>query len=91
MARTITSKVINLHQLDVELGGQGLSTNDNDPTAIVIVTADESTVTQAQLEAGVAAHVAIPYVDPDAATRTSGRIHALSLGYTQAQAEVLFP
>ncbi len=39
----------------------------------------------------IAAHVAIPYVDPYVATRTSGRIHALSLGYTQAQTEVLFP
>jgi hypothetical protein len=71
MVRVVTSKVINLSQLDSELGSQGLSINDNDPQAVVIVTADESTISEAELEVAVAAHVAQPIIDPSAAIKAS--------------------
>jgi len=54
-----TSKVINLSQLDKELGGLGLCMNEEDPANKIIGIADESTLTLAELEAGIAAHVAV--------------------------------
>lgn len=83
----ITSKKINLRQLDNELGGEGLIANMNDPTAKLILPSEFSNVTEAELAAGIAAHVAIFPIN----TRTSGITHALSLGFTQAQAEAMFP
>ena len=59
MAKVITNKKINLFQLDQELGSQGLSSDENDPKAIVIVTADGSTVTEAELDAAIKNHVAV--------------------------------
>ena len=55
-----TSKDINLGQLDAELGGQGLCANFNDLDNKIIKPADNSTVTEAQLEAAITAHVAGP-------------------------------
>lgn len=60
----ITSKEINLAQLDKELGGQGLNADFNDPTKKLILAAENSDVTEAQLEAAIAAHVASP--EPEA-------------------------
>lgn len=60
----ITSKEINLSQLDQELGGHGLVADFNDPQNKIIKTADNSTVTEKQLEAAIAAHVAIPQPQP---------------------------
>ena len=45
-----TSKEINLVQLDQELGGQGLVADLNDPKKKLIKPADNSTVTEAELE-----------------------------------------
>ena len=45
----ITSKEINLSQLDQELGGQGLVADFNDSTNKIIKPADNSTVTEAQV------------------------------------------
>ena len=56
-------------QLDNELGGHGLSMNDNDPKASIITTSDNSNVTEAELEAGIAAHIAIPKADPTVANK----------------------
>lgn len=56
----ITSKEINLSQLDKELGGKGLNGDFNDPSKKLITPANDSDVTEAQLEAAIAAHVAIP-------------------------------
>ena len=56
----ITNKAINLLQLDKELGSKGLNGDFNDPENKIILSADGSDVTEAQLEAAIAAHVARP-------------------------------
>jgi hypothetical protein len=55
----ITSKEINLTQLDKELGGKGLVADFNDPKKKVILPADNSDVTEDELKAAIVAHVAI--------------------------------
>ena len=59
-----TNKKINLLQLDQELGGQGLVADFNDSKNKIIKLADNSTVTQAELEAAVQAHIALPESEP---------------------------
>ena len=60
----ITSKEINLSQLDKELGGQGLVADFNDLQKKLIKAADNSTVTEAELKAGIEAHIALPDPEP---------------------------
>lgn len=55
----ITSKTINLSQLDAELGSHGLSMNESDPKKKVILPADNSPITETELEAAIANHVAV--------------------------------
>lgn len=59
-----TDKDINLSQLDAELGGHGLCADLNDSQAKIVSVADESPVTQEQLQAAVDAHVAVFPPDP---------------------------
>jgi hypothetical protein len=59
-----TSKEINLKQLDEELGGKGLIADFNDSAKKLIFPAENSTVTEAQLEAAIVAHVAAPIAEP---------------------------
>lgn len=54
----ITSKEINLSQLDKELGAQGLIADFNDDKKKLILPSENSDVTELQLEAAIAAHVA---------------------------------
>jgi hypothetical protein len=56
----ITSKEINLLQLDKELGGQGLCADFNDPKKKVIMPASGSSVTKTELENAIKAHIAQP-------------------------------
>jgi hypothetical protein len=56
----ITSKEINLGQLDKELGNQGLVADFNDEKKKLIKPADNSTVTEKELEDAIKAHVAGP-------------------------------
>jgi hypothetical protein len=65
----ITSKDINLTQLDKELGSKGLVADFNDHNKKIILPADESDVTEAQLEAGIAAHIALPDPEPTVADK----------------------
>jgi len=60
----ITSKEINLTQLDKELGGKGLVADFNDADKKLILPADNSDLTEAELEAGIAAHIALPDPEP---------------------------
>jgi len=60
----ITSKEINLAQLDKELGSKGLNGDFNDPKKKIVVTADGSDVTDEQLQAAIDAHVALPEPEP---------------------------
>lgn len=55
----ITNKEINLFQLDQELGGKGLIADLNDSKKKLILPSENSDVTEAQLEAAIAAHVAV--------------------------------
>ena len=59
----ITSKEINLSQLDAELGNKGLIGDFNDSKKKLILPTENSDVTDAQLEAAIAAHVAV-FVQP---------------------------
>jgi hypothetical protein len=65
----ITSKEINLAQLDRELGGKGLNGDFNEPNKKLIVPADDSDVTEAELEAAIAAHVALADPEPTVADK----------------------
>ena len=56
----ITNKAINLLQLDKELGSKGLNGDFNDPENKIILPADGSDVTEAQVEAAIDAHIAEP-------------------------------
>lgn len=55
----ITNKEINLAQLDAELGNKGLIADLNDLSKKLILPAENSNVTEAQLEAAIAAHIAV--------------------------------
>lgn len=55
----ITSKDINLLQLDNELGSHGLIADFNDPAKKIIAAADGSPITEAQLEDAIKIHEAV--------------------------------
>jgi len=85
-----TSKDINLAQLDAELGGQGLCADFNDPNNKVIKPADHSTVTEAQLKAAIAAHVAEPTEEEiRVVNREEGIAKLKELGFTEDQITAL--
>jgi hypothetical protein len=86
----ITSKEINLSQLDQELGGQGLCGNFNDPQKKIVKVADNSTVTEEELEAGIAAHIAGPTADDiTSLNRQEGIVKLKELGFTDDQIAAL--
>ena len=86
----ITSKEINLEQLDQELGGQGLCSDINDLKKKIIVTADNSTVTEEQLEAAITAHVAGPTeAEVTQLNREQGLAKLKELGFTDDQITAL--
>jgi len=85
-----TSKEINLEQLDKELGGQGLCADFNDPKKKIIKTADNSTVTEAELEAAIAAHIAGPTEEEvKILNRQEGIAKLKELGFTDDQITAL--
>jgi hypothetical protein len=86
----ITSKEINLNQLDQELGGQGLCANFNDPKKKLIVPADNSTITEAELEAAIKNHVAGPTEqETKVLNREAGIAKLKELGFTDDQITAL--
>lgn len=85
-----TSKEINLLQLDQELGGQGLCADFNDPKKKLIVPADNSTVTEDELKAAIASHVAAPTQDVvTQLNREQGLAKLKELGFTDDQISAL--
>ena len=85
-----TSKEINLSQLDQELGGQGLCGDFNDTKKKVIVQAENSTVTDAELDAAIKAHVAGPtQADVIKLNREQGLVKLKELGFTDDQISAL--
>jgi len=85
-----TSKEINLDQLDKELGGKGLCADLNDPKKKVIVPADGSNVTEDELKAAIAAHVAQPdEMEIRQLNREQGIAKLKELGFTEDQITAL--
>ena len=82
----ITSKEINLSQLDKELGSQGLIANLSDEKKKLILPADNSNVTEAELEAAIAAHIAI---DEKAEAAAAKAALLAKLGITADEAALL--
>ena len=90
MIKITTSKEINLFQLDQELGNQGLCADFNDPKKKIIGTADGSTVTEDELKAAVAAHVAQPNDDEiRILNREQGLAKLKELGFTDKEITAL--
>ena len=86
----ITSKEINLEQLDQELGSQGLCADINDPKKKVIVPAENSTVTEDELKAAIASHVAQPtQTEIIQLNREAGLAKLKELGFTDDQISAL--
>jgi len=63
-AETTTATAVNLAQLDTDLGGHGLTMNAENDGAKIVAVSDGSPVTQADLDAAVAAHAAQPNPEP---------------------------
>jgi hypothetical protein len=82
----ITSKQINLAQLDNELGGKGLIADFNDPDNKLILPADGVTLTEKQLSDAIAAHIA---VDEQAAKAEQKAALLTRLGITEEEARLL--
>jgi len=86
----ITSKEINLYQLDQELGGQGLCADFNEPKKKIITIADNSTVTEEELEAAIANHIAGPTQEEvRLLNRQAGIAKLKELGFTDDQITAL--
>ena len=86
----ITSKEINLLQLDQELGSQGLCADFNDAKKKVIVPAENSTVTEDELKAAITAHVAKPTQQQMVElNREQGLAKLKELGFTDDQISAL--
>ena len=86
----ITSKEINLVQLDQELGGQGLCANFNDAKKKLIVPADNSTITEDELKVAIASHVAGPSQDQIIKlNREQGIAKLKEIGFTDDQISAL--
>ena len=86
----ITSKEINLEQLDKELGSQGLCGDFNDPKNKIIVQADNSNITDEELKAAIEAHIAGPTQDQIIQfNREQGLAKLKELGFTDDQITAL--
>lgn len=86
----ITSKKINLQQLDQELGSQGLCANFNDPKKKVIVAAENSTVTEVELDEAIKLHIAAPSnAEITQLNRQQGLAKLKELGFTDDQISAL--
>jgi len=82
----ITSKKINLEQLDAELGGKGLIADFNNDKKKLILASENSNVSEAELEAAITAHIAID----DNAIREADKAALLAkLGITANEAKLL--
>lgn len=82
----ITSKEINLAQLDKELGGKGLIADFNDDKKKLILPADGSDLTEDELKAGIAAHIAI---DENAEKKAQKAALLARLGLTEDELKTI--
>ena len=85
-----TSKKINLPQLDAELGGHGLIADFNDEKKKIIEAAENSPVTDDEIRAAIAAHVAEPtYAEVQYLNLKEGIAKLKELGFTDEQIKAL--
>jgi hypothetical protein len=82
----ITSKEINLAQLDKELGSKGLIADFGDLKKKVILPSENSNLTEQELESGIAAHVAI---DEKAAHAAKKALLLNRLGLTEDELKII--
>jgi hypothetical protein len=82
-----TTKQINLAQLDKELGSKGLICDFNEAAKKVILPIESSDVTESQLEAAIAAHVAVDL----SAAKESAQAKLKALGLTAEEIEAILP
>lgn len=86
----ITSKKINLSQLDQELGGKGLIADFNNDKKKLILPADNSDITEAELEAAIEAHIAQPSeAEIVQLNKQQGIAKLKELGFTDEQINAL--
>lgn len=86
----ITSKKINLTQLDKELGGHGLVADFNDEKKKVILPADESPITDDEISEAIKNHVAEPTeAEIHYLNREQGLSKLKELGFTDEQIKAL--
>ena len=86
----ITSKEINLQQLDQELGGKGLIADFNDLDNKIIKAADDADYTEAQIEAAIKAHIAGPTEqEVKLLNRQQGLLKLKELGFTDDEITAL--
>jgi hypothetical protein len=81
----ITSKKINIIQLDKELGSKGLITDFNDLSNKLILPADNSDVTEDELNDAIAVHIAMPTEAEERATARQAILDRLGLTAEEAQ------
>ena len=82
----ITSKEINLAQLDKELGGKGLIGDFNDPKKKLILPSENSDLTEDELKNGIAVHIAI---DENAAKKAEKAALLARLGLTEDELKII--
>jgi hypothetical protein len=86
----ITSKKINLAQLDNELGNHGLIADFNDEKKKVIEAAENSAITEEEIEAAIAIHIAQPdEFEVRQLNREQGLAKLKELGFTDNQIAAL--
>jgi hypothetical protein len=85
----ITSKEINLTQLDKELGGHGLIADFNVPSKKLVLPADNSPVTEEELENAISNHKAISVEDEVKAKQLQRQAVLDRLGITAVEAALL--
>lgn len=86
----ITNKSINLKQLDAELGGYGLCGDFNDENNKIIVVAENSPVTDKELDLAIKNHIAQPTDDEiRILNRQEGIAKLKELGFTDEQISAL--
>lgn len=86
----ITSKEINLYQLDQELGGHGLIANLNDEKNKIIERAENSPITDDDIKTAIIEHVAKPSDEEiRILNREQGILKLKELGFTDEQISAL--
>lgn len=86
----ITSKKINLYQLDQELGGHGLVADLNDEKKKLILAAENSPVTDDEIAEAIKKHVAQPTEDEiQVLNLQEGILKLKELGFTDEQIKAL--